>query len=66
MRLTSPVCLSIRLSQCPPGFSPQAGNIVHMSVSFSYKYLALFTDTGHLWTGSSQLQVSSVSVQSAA
>uniref|UniRef100_A0A3Q3XGA3 Vacuolar protein sorting-associated protein 16 homolog n=1 Tax=Mola mola TaxID=94237 RepID=A0A3Q3XGA3_MOLML len=40
----------------PPGLSPQAGSIVHMSVSFSYKYLALFTDTGHLWTGSSQLQ----------
>ncbi|XP_076026833.1 vacuolar protein sorting-associated protein 16 homolog [Genypterus blacodes] len=41
---------------CPPGLSPQAGRIVHMSVSFSYKYLALFTDTGHLWTGSAQLQ----------
>lgn len=38
------------------GLSPQAGSIVHMSVSFSYKYLALFTDTGHLWTGSSHLQ----------
>lgn len=53
-----PVCL-----QCPPGFSPQAGSIVHMSVSFSYKYLSLFTDTGYLWTGSSQLQVSCSSVQ---
>uniref|UniRef100_A0A3Q3NAR9 Vacuolar protein sorting-associated protein 16 homolog n=1 Tax=Mastacembelus armatus TaxID=205130 RepID=A0A3Q3NAR9_9TELE len=41
---------------CPPGFSPQAGSIVHMCVSFSYKYLALFTDTGYLWTGSSDLQ----------
>uniref|UniRef100_A0A1A8H968 Vacuolar protein sorting-associated protein 16 homolog n=2 Tax=Nothobranchius korthausae TaxID=1143690 RepID=A0A1A8H968_9TELE len=41
---------------CPPGLSPQAGSIVHMSVSFSYKYLALFTDTGHLWTGLSNLQ----------
>uniref|UniRef100_A0A3B4TJL1 Vacuolar protein sorting-associated protein 16 homolog n=1 Tax=Seriola dumerili TaxID=41447 RepID=A0A3B4TJL1_SERDU len=40
---------------CPPGVSPQDG-IVHMSVSFSYKYLALFTDTGHLWTGPSHLQ----------
>lgn len=47
------VCL-----QCPPDLS-QAGSIVHMSVSFSYKYLAVFTDTGHLWTGSSNLQVSS-------
>ncbi|XP_070786464.1 vacuolar protein sorting-associated protein 16 homolog isoform X2 [Enoplosus armatus] len=41
---------------CPPGLGPQAGSIVHMCVSFSYKYLALFTDTGHLWTGSSHLQ----------
>ncbi|XP_067356480.1 vacuolar protein sorting-associated protein 16 homolog isoform X1 [Channa argus] len=41
---------------CPPGLSPQAGSIVHMSVSFSYRYLALFTDTGHLWTGFSNLQ----------
>ncbi|XP_056226167.1 vacuolar protein sorting-associated protein 16 homolog isoform X2 [Seriola aureovittata] len=40
---------------CPPGVSPQDG-IVHMSVSFSYKYLALFTDTGHLWAGPSHLQ----------
>ncbi|KAM3585480.1 uncharacterized protein V6R79_018673 [Siganus canaliculatus] len=40
----------------PPGFGPHAGSICHMSVSFSYKYLALFTDTGHLWTGPSHLQ----------
>ncbi|XP_061572203.1 vacuolar protein sorting-associated protein 16 homolog isoform X2 [Cololabis saira] len=40
----------------PPGLSPHAGSIVNMSVSFSYKYLALFTDTGHLWTGLSNLQ----------
>uniref|UniRef100_A0A667ZND7 Vacuolar protein sorting-associated protein 16 homolog n=1 Tax=Myripristis murdjan TaxID=586833 RepID=A0A667ZND7_9TELE len=40
----------------PPGLSPQVSSIVHMSVSFSYKYLALFTDTGHLWTGSAHLQ----------
>uniref|UniRef100_A0A3Q0T1W0 Vacuolar protein sorting-associated protein 16 homolog n=1 Tax=Amphilophus citrinellus TaxID=61819 RepID=A0A3Q0T1W0_AMPCI len=41
---------------CPPGLSPQAGSIVHMSMSFTYKYLALFTDTGHLWMGFSNLQ----------
>ncbi|KAG7231903.1 hypothetical protein INR49_010108 [Caranx melampygus] len=41
---------------CPPGLGPQDGSIVHMSVSFSYKYLALFTDTGHLLTGLSHLQ----------
>ncbi|KAI4793359.1 hypothetical protein KUCAC02_032774 [Chaenocephalus aceratus] len=40
----------------PPGLGPQSGSIVHMSVSFSYKYLALFTETGHLWTGPSHLQ----------
>uniref|UniRef100_A0A3Q3FK84 Vacuolar protein sorting-associated protein 16 homolog n=1 Tax=Labrus bergylta TaxID=56723 RepID=A0A3Q3FK84_9LABR len=40
----------------PLGLSPQAGSIIQMCVSFSYKYLALFTDTGHLWTGSSHLQ----------
>eukprot|EP00066_Takifugu_rubripes_P003865 XP_003966794.1 PREDICTED: vacuolar protein sorting-associated protein 16 homolog [Takifugu rubripes] len=40
----------------PPWLSPQAGSIIHMSVSFSYKYLALFTDTGHLFTASSDLQ----------
>ncbi|KAM4601744.1 vacuolar protein sorting-associated protein 16 homolog [Polymixia lowei] len=40
----------------PPGLSPQVGRIVHMAVSFSYKYLALFTHTGHLWTGSAHLQ----------
>lgn len=28
-----------------------------MSVSFSYKYLALFTDAGHLITASAELQV---------
>ncbi|XP_077466084.1 vacuolar protein sorting-associated protein 16 homolog [Stigmatopora argus] len=44
------------ISVCAPGLTPQLGNIVHMSASFSYKYLALFTDTGHLWTGLSQLQ----------
>ncbi|TNN36874.1 Vacuolar protein sorting-associated protein 16 [Liparis tanakae] len=42
--------------QCPPGLGPQAGSIVHMAVSFRYKYLALFTDSGHLWTGPSHLQ----------
>ncbi|CAL8306793.1 unnamed protein product [Merluccius merluccius] len=40
----------------PPGVSPQGSVFVHMAVSFSYKYLALFTDTGHLWTGHAHLQ----------
>lgn len=53
-------CLCVSLSFClqhPPWLGPQAGSIIHMSVSFSYKYLALFTDTGHLFTASSDLQV---------
>ncbi|XP_062303702.1 vacuolar protein sorting-associated protein 16 homolog [Osmerus eperlanus] len=40
----------------PPGLSPQASSILHMAVSFSYKYLALFTDSGHVWMGSSNLK----------
>lgn len=40
----------------PPGLSPQASSIVHMCVSFSYKYLALFTDSGHVWMGSANLK----------
>uniref|UniRef100_A0A8C5FEP7 Vacuolar protein sorting-associated protein 16 homolog n=1 Tax=Gadus morhua TaxID=8049 RepID=A0A8C5FEP7_GADMO len=40
-----------------PGGSPLDGVFVHIAVSFSYKYLALFTDTGHLWTGLANLQV---------
>ncbi len=44
--------------QTPPGLSPQASSIVHMCVSFSYKYLALLTDSGHVWMGTSNLKVS--------
>lgn len=40
----------------PPGLSPEAGSIIQMSLSFSYKYLSVFTETGLLWTGSSNLQ----------
>uniref|UniRef100_A0AAY5JW93 Vacuolar protein sorting-associated protein 16 homolog n=1 Tax=Esox lucius TaxID=8010 RepID=A0AAY5JW93_ESOLU len=40
----------------PPGLSPQACSIINMAVSFSYKYLALFTDSGHLWMGSTNLK----------
>lgn len=43
-------------SVTPPGLSPQASSIVHMCVSFSYKYLALLTDTGHVWMGTSNLK----------
>uniref|UniRef100_A0AAY4C2L1 Vacuolar protein sorting-associated protein 16 homolog n=1 Tax=Denticeps clupeoides TaxID=299321 RepID=A0AAY4C2L1_9TELE len=40
----------------PPGLSPQVCSIVQMCVSFSYKYLALFTDSGHVWMGSANLK----------
>ncbi|XP_033834541.1 vacuolar protein sorting-associated protein 16 homolog [Periophthalmus magnuspinnatus] len=40
----------------PPGLSPDSGSILQMCVSFSYKYLALFTESGLVWTGTSSLQ----------
>nr|XP_029502014.1 vacuolar protein sorting-associated protein 16 homolog isoform X1 [Oncorhynchus nerka] len=46
----------------PPGLSPQACSIVNMTVSFSYKYLALFTDSGHLWMGSANLKVTWITI----
>ncbi|XP_078515863.1 vacuolar protein sorting-associated protein 16 homolog [Lissotriton helveticus] len=40
----------------PPGLSPQAGGVLAMSVSFTHKYLALFTDTGRVWMGVSSMK----------
>ncbi|XP_073414230.1 vacuolar protein sorting-associated protein 16 homolog [Dendrobates tinctorius] len=39
-----------------PGLSPLSGTYLHMSVSFHYKYLAVFTDTGYIWLGTSSLK----------
>ncbi|KAJ7327284.1 hypothetical protein JRQ81_017043 [Phrynocephalus forsythii] len=39
-----------------PGLSPQAGAYLRMAVSFNYRYLALFTDTGYIWTGKTHLK----------
>ncbi|XP_053114089.1 vacuolar protein sorting-associated protein 16 homolog isoform X2 [Hemicordylus capensis] len=39
-----------------PGLSPQAGSYLQMAVSFNYRYLALFTDTGYIWMGRSHLK----------
>ncbi|XP_073503935.1 vacuolar protein sorting-associated protein 16 homolog isoform X3 [Phyllobates terribilis] len=39
-----------------PGLSPLSGTYLHMSVSFHYKYLAMFTDTGYIWLGTSSLK----------
>ncbi|KYO29943.1 vacuolar sorting-associated protein 16-like protein [Alligator mississippiensis] len=35
----------------PPGLSPQAGAYLQMAVSFNYRYVALYTDTGYIWMG---------------
>ncbi|XP_073199223.1 vacuolar protein sorting-associated protein 16 homolog isoform X2 [Lepidochelys kempii] len=40
----------------PPGISPHAGAYVQMAVSFNYCHLALFTDTGSIWMGTSSLK----------
>ncbi|XP_074759768.1 vacuolar protein sorting-associated protein 16 homolog isoform X2 [Athene noctua] len=40
----------------PPGMSPSAGAYLHMAVSFNYRCLALFTDTGYIWMGLATLK----------
>lgn len=50
--------LSFSLSQTPPGMSPSAGAYLQMAVSFNYRCLALFTDTGYIWMGLATLKVS--------
>ncbi|KAM8933478.1 vacuolar protein sorting-associated protein 16 homolog [Pelodytes ibericus] len=39
-----------------PGMSPMAGSYLQMCMSFNYKYIALFTDTGYIWMGKSSLK----------
>uniref|UniRef100_A0ACB8E994 Vacuolar protein sorting-associated protein 16 n=1 Tax=Sphaerodactylus townsendi TaxID=933632 RepID=A0ACB8E994_9SAUR len=39
-----------------PGMNPLAGSYLRMAVSFNYRYLALFTDTGYIWMGMSHLK----------
>ena len=58
----SPLTVCVCVFQTPPGLSPQACSIVNMAVSFSYKYLALFTDSGHLWMGSANLKVTWITI----
>lgn len=52
------VTLILSLSQTPPGMSPSAGAYLQMAVSFNYRCLALFTDTGYIWMGLATLKVS--------
>uniref|UniRef100_A0A8D0L0Z3 Vacuolar protein sorting-associated protein 16 homolog n=1 Tax=Strix occidentalis caurina TaxID=311401 RepID=A0A8D0L0Z3_STROC len=40
----------------PPGMSPSAGAYLCMAVSFNYRCLALFTDTGYIWMGLATLK----------
>ncbi|OXB69554.1 UNVERIFIED_CONTAM: hypothetical protein H355_003693 [Colinus virginianus] len=40
----------------PPGMSPCAGAYLQMAVSFNYRCLALFTDTGYIWMGLATLK----------
>ncbi|XP_062907960.1 vacuolar protein sorting-associated protein 16 homolog isoform X1 [Mobula hypostoma] len=44
--------------QCvsPPGLGPQVSGFTQIAISFNYKRLALFTDTGSIWMGSSSLK----------
>uniref|UniRef100_A0A8C4TAF3 Vacuolar protein sorting-associated protein 16 homolog n=1 Tax=Erpetoichthys calabaricus TaxID=27687 RepID=A0A8C4TAF3_ERPCA len=40
-----------------PGLDPDVSSYFHMSASFNYKYLALYTNTGCIWMGTSNLKV---------
>nr|XP_033800643.1 vacuolar protein sorting-associated protein 16 homolog isoform X1 [Geotrypetes seraphini] len=40
----------------PPGMNPLAGSYLAMSISFNHKLLALFTEPGYIWMGSSSLK----------
>ncbi|XP_021110634.1 vacuolar protein sorting-associated protein 16 homolog isoform X2 [Heterocephalus glaber] len=35
----------------PPGLPPGVTSFLQMAVSFTYRHLALFTDTGYIWMG---------------
>ena len=52
------VTLTLSPYQTPPGMSPSAGTYLQMAVSFNYRCLALFTDTGYIWMGLATLKVS--------
>ncbi|XP_028919250.1 vacuolar protein sorting-associated protein 16 homolog isoform X1 [Ornithorhynchus anatinus] len=40
----------------PAGLAPGAGSVLQMAVSFNYRYLALFTDSGLIWMGTASLK----------
>uniref|UniRef100_A0A452T5V6 Vacuolar protein sorting-associated protein 16 homolog n=1 Tax=Ursus maritimus TaxID=29073 RepID=A0A452T5V6_URSMA len=41
----------------PPGLAPGVSSFLQMAVSFTYRHLALFTDTGYIWMGTASLKV---------
>ncbi|XP_048390970.1 vacuolar protein sorting-associated protein 16 homolog [Stegostoma tigrinum] len=43
-------------SVIPPGLGPQVCGFTQIAVSFNYKRLALYTDTGDIWMGSSSFK----------
>ncbi|XP_072434982.1 vacuolar protein sorting-associated protein 16 homolog isoform X2 [Chiloscyllium punctatum] len=43
-------------SVIPPGLGPQVCGFTQIAVSFNYKKLALFTDAGNIWMGSSSFK----------
>ncbi|KAF6089760.1 VPS16 core subunit of CORVET and HOPS complexes [Phyllostomus discolor] len=40
----------------PPGLAPGVSSFLQMAVSFTYRHLALFTDTGCIWMGTASLK----------
>lgn len=48
---------SLVLPQTPAGLAPGVSSFLQMAVSFTYRYLALFTDTGYIWMGTASLKV---------
>lgn len=48
---------SLPLLQTPAGLAPGVSSFLQMAVSFTYRYLALFTDTGYIWMGTASLKV---------
>ncbi|XP_078227343.1 vacuolar protein sorting-associated protein 16 homolog isoform X6 [Callithrix jacchus] len=39
-----------------PGLAPGVSSFLQMAVSFTYRHLALFTDTGYIWMGTASLK----------
>lgn len=51
------LALPLPLPQTPAGLAPGVSSFLQMAVSFTYRYLALFTDTGYIWMGTASLKV---------